>query len=63
MTRDDDDREDDLEPAQDSERDSGSEQDGDPAADDGARLRLSPGFVSSLMPSMDVAVAKMLAPI
>ncbi|MGO1360766.1 MAG: hypothetical protein ACTHU6_04015 [Brevibacterium aurantiacum] len=63
MTHDDDDREDDLKPAQERERNSESEQDGDPAADDEARLRLSPGLVSLLMPSMDVAVAKMLAPI
>ncbi|MGJ4139451.1 hypothetical protein [Corynebacterium evansiae] len=63
MTRDDDDRKDDLEPAQESERISESEQDGDFAADDGVRLRLPVGFAQSLMPSMDAAVAKMVAPI
>lgn len=63
MTRDDDDRKDDLEPAQESERISESERDGDSAADVGARLRLPSGFAQSLMPGMDVAVAKMLAPI
>ena len=63
MTRDDDDRKDDLEPAKESERISESERDGDSAADVGARLRLPSGFAQSLMPGMDVAVAKMLAPI
>lgn len=63
MTRDDDDREDDLKPAQERERNSESEQDRDSAADVGARLRLPPRFAQSLTPSMDVAVAKMLAPI
>ncbi|MCK7675742.1 hypothetical protein [Corynebacterium pygosceleis] len=62
MARDDDDREDDLEPAQESERNSESEQDGDPVADDEARLRLSSGYVSLFMPSMDV-VAERLEPI
>ena len=59
----DDDREDDLKPAQERERNSESEQDGDSAADVGARLRLPPRFAQSLMPSMDAAVAKMVAPI
>ena len=63
MTRDDDDRKDDLEPAQESERISECEQDGDFAADDGVRLRLPAGFAQSLMPNIDVAVANMLAPI
>lgn len=63
MTRDDDDREDDLKPAQERERNSESEQDRDSAADVGARLRLPPRFAQYLMPSMDAAVAKMLAPI
>ena len=63
MTRDDDDREDDLKPAQERERNSESEQDRDSAADVGARLRLPPRFAQYLMPSMDGAVAKMLAPI
>ena len=63
MTREDDDREDDLKPAQERERNSESEQDRDSAADVGARLRLPPRFAQYLMPSMDAAVAKMLAPI
>lgn len=63
MTRDDEDRKDDLEPAQENERISESERDGDSAAGVGARLRLPSGFAQSLMPGMDVAVAKMLAPI
>ena len=63
MTRGHDDREDDLKPAQESECNSESERDGDSAADVGARLRLPSGFAQSLMPSMDVAVAKMLAPV
>lgn len=63
MTRGHDDREDDLKPAQESECNFESERDGDSAADVGARLRLPSGFAQSLMPGMDVAVAKMLAPI
>lgn len=63
MTHDDDDRQDDLEPAQESERISESEQNGDCAADDGVRLRLPAGFAQSLMSNIDVAVANMLAPI
>ena len=63
MTRDDEDRKDDLEPAQENERISESERDGASAAGVGARLRLPSGFAQSLMPGMDVAVAKMLAPI
>lgn len=63
MTHDDDDREDGLKPAQERERNSESEQDGDSAADVGARLRLPPRFEQSLMPSMDAAVAKMVASI
>lgn len=63
MTSDDDDRKDDLEPAQESERISESEQDGDFTADDGVRLRLPTGFAQPLMPGMDVAVEKMLASI
>lgn len=63
MMHDDDDREDDLKPAQERERNSESEQDGDSAADVGARLQLPPRFAQSLMPSMDAAVAKMVAPI
>lgn len=53
MTRDDDDRGDDLDPAQERGRNSESEHDG---------VRLPAGFTQSLMPSLDV-VAKIFAPI
>lgn len=66
MTRDHDDSEDDLEPGPDGEDGSPEEQDGGPAGDlvlATISPRVPAGFAQSLMPGMDVAVAKMLAPI
>lgn len=57
MTRDDDDRGDDL----DSAHERG--QDGDSAPDVGESFQLPTGFAQALTPGMDLALAKMLAPI